>query len=103
MLDRFGPIPGEVSVLLETVKLRWLAEGLGFEKLVLKKGQMKCYFLPSTNEQYFRSDIFGNIMRFIQTQGAACKIKEHKKRLILTIANINSIEKAKKWLSDMKI
>lgn len=103
MVDRFGTMPRQVEVLLETVKLRWLAESLGFEKLVLKKGQMKCYFVPSSKEQYFRSDIFGNIIKFIQTKGSACKIKEHKKRLILTIANVNTIDTAKKWLTDMKI
>ncbi|AGA77583.1 transcription-repair coupling factor [Echinicola vietnamensis] len=99
--DRFGPIPPVVEDLMETVRLRWLAEGLGFEKLVLKSGQMKCYFVPSTRESYFKSDIFGNIIRFIQGHGKFCKIKEHKNRLILTIGGIKSVEKAKQWLSEM--
>ncbi|WP_460544685.1 transcription-repair coupling factor [Echinicola sediminis] len=99
--DRFGPIPEEVNALLETVRLRWLAEKLGFEKLVLKNGLMKCYFVPSTRESYFKSDVFGNIIRFIQSHGKYCKIKEHKNRLILTISGIKSVDKAKQWLGDM--
>ena len=99
--DRFGPLPEAVGSLLETVRLRWLAEKLGFEKLVLKSGQMKCYFVPSTRESYFKSDIFGNIIRFIQSQGKFCKIKEHKNRLILTISGIKSVDKAKQWLGEM--
>jgi transcription-repair coupling factor (superfamily II helicase) len=102
VIDRFGPIPKEVSSLFETVKLRWLAERLGFEKLVLKKDQMKCYFVPSSNERYFTSDVFGNIMKFIQTRGVFCKIKEHKKRLILTITHVDSVQTAKDWLINMK-
>lgn len=102
VVDRFGPIPQQVISLFETVKLRWLAEDLGFEKLVLKKDQMKCYFVPSSKESYFKSDVFGNMMKYIQTQGSCCKIKEHKKRLILTITNINSIESAKNWLIKLK-
>ena len=101
VVDRFGPAPKEVRALFETVQLRWLAEKLGFEKLVLKKAQMKCYFVPSSNERYFRSEIFGNIMKFIQTQGSKFKIKEHKNRLILTVADVDSVMKAKESLANM--
>ncbi|WP_200975452.1 transcription-repair coupling factor [Echinicola sp. 20G] len=101
VLDRFGPIPDVVKDLFETVRLRWLAEKLGFEKLVLKSGLMKCYFVPSTRESYFRSPIFGNIIKFIQVHGKYCKIKEHKNRLILTISGVKSVDKAKSWLGDM--
>ncbi len=103
VIDRFGPSPGQVRALFETVQLRWLAERLGFEKLVLKKGQMKCYFVPSSNERYFQSPVFGNIMKFIQTQGSKCKIKEHKSRLILSIGDVDSVIKAKEWLASMQI
>lgn len=102
VVDRFGPTPKEVSALFETVQLRWTAESLGFEKVVLKKGQMKCYFVPPTNERYFSSDLFGHLMKFIQTQGAKCKIKEYKNRLILTIADVDSVKMGKKWLASMK-
>lgn len=101
VIDRFGPAPKEVRSLFETVQLRWLAEKLGFEKLVLKKDQMKCYFVPSSNERYFRSEVFGNIMKFIQTQGSKFKIKEHKSRLILTVAGVDSVKKAKESLANM--
>ncbi|MDN3668952.1 transcription-repair coupling factor [Echinicola jeungdonensis] len=100
--DRFGPIPDVVDSLFETVRLRWMAEKLGFEKLVLKNNLMKCYFVPSTRESYFKSDIFGNILRYIQTQPKKCKIKEHKNRLILTISGVKTVNIAKKWLNEMK-
>jgi len=100
--DRFGPIPDTVDDLFETVRLRWLAEELGFEKLLIKNGVMKCYFLPSEREKYFKSDTFGKILSFIQKHGKNCKIKESKNRLILIINEVNTIEKAKKWLLGMK-
>ena len=101
--DRFGPIPQTVDDLFETVRLRWIAEELGFEKLLIKNGIMKCYFLPPEREKYFKSDTFGKILSFIQNQGKNCKIKESKNRLILIINEVNTIEKAKKWLLGMKI
>jgi transcription-repair coupling factor (superfamily II helicase) len=100
--DRFGPVPNSVEELFDTVRLRWMAESLGFEKLTLKNHQMKCYFVPSENEKYYKSNTFGEIMQFIQQRSRQCKIKEHKKRLILTIADVSSIEEAMNWLTDMK-
>jgi transcription-repair coupling factor (superfamily II helicase) len=100
--DRFGPIPEVVNDLFEAVRLRWLAEKLGFEKLMLKNEVMKCYFVPSSKESYYKSEIFGQVLRFIQTQPKFCKIKEVKNRLILSISGVNSIQKAKKWLQEIK-
>jgi len=99
--DRFGPIPDRVQALFETVELRWMAEKLGFEKLVLKNEQMKCYFVSSKNDAYFSSALFMNIIKFIQSQGRYCKIKETRDRLILVIKGVDSIPTGKKWLSDM--
>lgn len=101
--DRFGPFPQAVSDLMETVRLRWLAEKLGFEKLVLKGKQMKCYLLPSNRDDFYSSPAFGKIMRFAQVHSKQCKIKEHKNRLILTIEGVPAIQKAQKVLLEMSL
>lgn len=101
--DRFGPAPQEVQDLMETVRLRWQAEELGIEKLVLKASQMKCYLLPSSKESFYNSPIFGNIMKFAQLHPKSCKIKEHKNRLILSVDQVLSIQKAQHLLKEMKI
>lgn len=103
LLDRFGPIPETVHELLETVKLRWEAEKLGIEKLVLKSSQMKCYLLPSNRDDFYSSPVFQKIMRFAQTHSRQTKIKEHKNRLILTIEGITSVNNAQNKLRDMEI
>ena len=102
LLDRFGPLPQPVLDLMETVRLRWKAELLGIEKLVLKTGQMKCHLLPSSKESYYTSPIFGSIMKFVQTHARSCKIKEHKNRLLLSIDEVTSIQKAQHLLEEMK-
>jgi transcription-repair coupling factor (superfamily II helicase) len=103
LLDRFGPLPDSVQDLMETVKLRWTAEKLGIEKLVLKANQMKCYLLPSSRDDFYSSVVFQKIMRFAQTHSKQTKIKEHKNRLILTLEAINSITKAQNKLKDMEL
>ena len=99
--DRFGKIPEPVYDLIETVRIRWKAERLGFEKLLIKNGLLKAYFVPAENEKYFKSDIFGKILTFVQMHSKKCKMKDYKGRPILTIQDIESIEQAKAIIFDM--
>jgi transcription-repair coupling factor (superfamily II helicase) len=100
--DRFGALPKEVDELIETVRLRWLAQELGCEKLIIKNTSMKCYLLPSSNETYYQSDVFGNIINFVSRNPARCQLKETKKRLLLMVADIETIVDAYQVLASMK-
>lgn len=99
--DRFGPMPQAVSDLVETVRLRWQAEELGFEKVIMKNEVLKCYFMPSDNEAYFQSPIFGKIIKFVQQRPRKSKMKEYKTRLILTFNEITSVEEGKTLFKEM--
>lgn len=88
MEDRFGEIPEPVHELMSTVRLRWKAEALGFEKLTLKNSTMKCYFVGLENEEYFKSEVFGKILQYVQAHPKSCRIKETKKRPILSIEDV---------------
>ncbi len=94
LIDRFGPLPKQVDDLLNTVQMRWKAEQLGFEKLVLKNGVMKAYFVPGENESYYKSEVFGTILTYVQNNSKTCNLKEQSKKLILFVDTINSVEKA---------
>ncbi len=94
LIDRFGPLPKQVDDLLNTVQMRWKAERLGFEKLILKNGVMKGYFVPGENESYYKSEVFGTILNYVQNNSKHCSLKEQSKKLILFVDNINSVEKA---------
>ena len=97
--DRFGPLPDTVKDLIETVRLRWLAEQLGFEKLTIKNDKMKGYFGSPDNEAYFKSDAFGAILGFVQMHPRRCRLKEYKSKPILTVDEVQSIDDAKNVLS----
>jgi len=99
--DRFGPMPEAVKDLVETVRLRWQAEELGFEKVVMKNEVMKCYFMPSENEAYFQSPIFGKIIAFVQQRPRKSKMKEYRTRLILTFNEVNSVDEGKALFKEM--
>lgn len=97
--DRFGPMPEEVLDLIKTVKLRWIAEKLGVQRLLLKEGIMKCYLPESDNERYYKSDVFGRVLGHLQSNSRTTRLKETKKRLILTLDDIVSIDDAMAKLS----
>ena len=99
IIDRFGPFPDEVENLIKTVKLRWIGEKLGVERLILKESTMRCYLPESVNERYYKSDIFGRVLAYLQLNQSTTKLKETRKRLILTIENITSIDNAGRVLS----
>ncbi len=102
MIDRFGPLPESVTDLVETVRLRWMAERLGFEKVMIKNQSLKCYFMPSDNETYFQSPVFGKILTYAQMNPKRSKMKEYKTRLILRIEEVLTIEEAKSIFAEME-
>lgn len=101
MVDRFGPMPDSVEELIETVRLRWMAEKLGFEKVSLKSEKMKCYFVTSDNEEYFKSEVFGGILAYVQTHPKKCRLKELKNKLILIVDEVLSVTEAKATMSQL--
>ncbi|MBC7450421.1 MAG: transcription-repair coupling factor, partial [Cytophagales bacterium] len=102
LIDRFGPLPQEVVDLTETIRLRWIAQQLGFEKLTIKNGVMRCQFVPAERESYYKSDVFGTILMYVQLHAKHMKMKEVNKKLLLIIDNINSIENALKILQEIQ-
>lgn len=93
LIDRFGSMPESVGQLIDSVRLRWLGEYLGFEKISLKNGKMRAFFI-SGNDAYFKSDVFGKILAFVQGQSKRCRMKESGGKLVLTIESINSVATA---------
>ena len=93
LVDRFGAFPEKVGELLLTLKLRWLATALGFEKLVLKQEKMVCWFVSDEQSGYFNSPKFQKILLYLQNNRQAGRMKEHKNKLSLVfepVKNINS-------------
>lgn len=98
--DRFGPIPSFVEELINSVRLRWLGEQLGFEKLSLKNDKMRAFFV-STKDQYFSSDIFGQIISFVKKHPKQCKMRDSAGKAMLLIDDIKTVDGAIELLSQM--
>ena len=96
--DRFGKIPQQTEDLLQSVRLKWLAETLGFEKLVIKKTKMLAYFPNNPQSKYYETDLFKKILNDIQQNPTCCYMKEKKikeeQRLLLVFEKIYSVDDA---------
>lgn len=99
--DRFGPIPNGVSNLIETVRLRWKAMSIGFEKVTMKGGKMRCYVSDKKPQEYFQSGNFGNVLTFIKNHPRESNMKEIKNKLLISVENIDSIERAGEAINEM--
>jgi transcription-repair coupling factor (superfamily II helicase) len=91
--DRFGEIPESVIQLIDSVRLRWIGEKLGFERISLKNEKFKGQFI-SGKDEYFKSETFGKVLAFVQANSRRCRMKDTNKKLVLTIDKIGSVEDA---------
>jgi transcription-repair coupling factor (superfamily II helicase) len=74
---------------------------LGFEKLTIKNHGMRCQFVPGNNEAYFKSDVFGKILTFVQSHPKRCRLKEMPNKLLLVVDKISGINAAKSFLREL--
>jgi transcription-repair coupling factor (superfamily II helicase) len=100
--DRFGPIPAQVEDLFDTVRTRKMAVELGFEKMLLKDGVLRCYFINKADSPYFESNTFHNILTYIQTHTNKARLKQNGKLFMLIVEDATSMQKIVRFLAQMK-
>ncbi|NNK74553.1 MAG: transcription-repair coupling factor, partial [Maribacter sp.] len=98
LVDRFGELPIQVVDLLNSVRIKWIANSNGLEKVVMKKGKLIGYFIAEQESPFYQSETFTKVLQFVQSHANVCKMKEKQTRnglrLLLTFDTINSVDKA---------
>ena len=98
LIDRFGELPKQVTDLLNSVQIKWLATKIGFEKIIMKQGKLIGYFINDQQSRFYQSANFTKVLQFVQTNPSTCKMKEKQTRsglrLMLTFENIKSVKQA---------
>ncbi len=103
LIDRFGPIPKQVNDLLNTVRLRWVAKDLGFEKIVLRHHNMTAYFVSNQASKYYESPTYMQIMQYIMSHPKRTALKEANDKLQLTVKEVETVTQALEVLREMQI
>ncbi len=94
LIDRFGPLPGPAMDLLHTIRLRWIAARLGFEKIILKNDRLSGYFPENQLHPFYQSEQFGIILDYVKKHPKRCLLKEKNGKLNLILAQITSVKDA---------
>lgn len=105
--DRFGDLPAEVQDLMDTVRIKWIARGIGLEKVVMKKGKLIGYFISDQQSPFYQTDRFSRVLQYVQRNASKCKIKEKETRnglrLLLVFEGVRSVGQALKAMSPLSL
>ena len=105
LIDRFGKLPKPAEDLLNSLKLKWYATTLGFEKLILKQQQLICYFISDQQSAYFQSPIFTKVLSYMQSHPNVGKMKEKQTRnglrLLINFKSIKTVSDATQVLKSI--
>jgi transcription-repair coupling factor (superfamily II helicase) len=98
IIDRFGEFPTQVQDLLDSVRIKWLAKSLGLEKIILKKKRMVGYFVSDQQSDFYQTEAFTRMLKYVQHNSKSCVMKEKQTknglRLLITFIKIDSVKKA---------
>lgn len=108
LVDRFGKIPEVTEELIKVVPLRMAAKRLGIERIVLKGGVMRLYFVSDDNRAYYNSPAFGRVLAYMQDNPRLCTLKDVKTSAAappthsMIIAGIKKVSEALATLTAME-
>ncbi|MDD7915096.1 transcription-repair coupling factor [Polaribacter ponticola] len=96
IIDRFGEFPTQVEDLLDSVRIKWLAKELGLEKIILKQKRMIGYFVSDQQSDFYQTEAFSKMLKYVQQNGKSCVMKEKETknglRLLITFIRIDSVK-----------
>lgn len=92
--DKFGPYPRQVEELFNGIRLRWACKEMGIERLSLKNGKMRCYFVGNPQSSFYESEVFKNLLAYVSTKGVekGLSLKQSKKYLIMVKEKIYNLK-----------
>jgi transcription-repair coupling factor (superfamily II helicase) len=92
--DRFGPLPDATEELLGTIRLRWVAQLLGMEKLVLKSGKLIAAFVSDEESPYFQSATFARVLEYLKHHAKDASMYQRNGGLRLKIEKVETVLQA---------
>lgn len=86
MQDRFGAIPDPVFNLMDVSRIRQKAVRMGLEKIALKLGKLRFYFVSDKQSVFYESAQFRRLIEYVQHFSVKVAIKQSDKYLSLVFA-----------------
>ncbi|TNE53489.1 MAG: transcription-repair coupling factor [Bacteroidetes bacterium] len=101
--DRFGKLPKQVHFLFQALRLRWQCKKLGFERLILKGGKLRCYFVGDPQSSFYETEQFNKLVQFIGAKGRIMGfyLKQTNRDLIFVQDEIRSLKQTMSTLNTL--
>ena len=74
------------------------ARRLGIERLVLKTGKMRLFFVGDDNKSYYQSRAFGKVLAYLQANPLRCELRDIKGKRSILVNNVPTVDEALKIL-----
>jgi len=107
LTDRFGELPAPAVDLLNSVRIKWIANSIGLEKVVLKKGKFLGYFISDQQSDFYQSAAFTQVLKYVQSNPQTCRLKEKQTRnglrLLLVFDEVVNVTKALNAISPLSL
>lgn len=100
--DRFGEPPQSTVELFDSMRLKWLAKEVGFEKIILKGGKMLAHFIKDQAHPFYQSHQFTAILRHVQEGRPGLKMYEKNDTLRLSLSEIETISDCLERMMEFK-
>jgi transcription-repair coupling factor (superfamily II helicase) len=95
LVDRFGELPKEGLDLLDSVRIKWIANAMGLEKVVMKSNKLIGYFIADQQSDFYQSTTFTKVLQLVQKHPKHGTLKEKKTRnglrLLLVFEDIKNV------------
>ncbi len=101
MIDRFGPMPKPVLALFDATRIRETARRIGVERVALKDGILRLYFISDQQSSFFQTRQFTRVLEFVQTFPVKVKLKETPKNLSLEYKDVSDIKQVLERIRDL--
>lgn len=99
--DRFGELPKPIHELLNGLRLRWIARKLGFERVVLKKRKLQCFFISNPSSAFFESEEFNSLMSRLAQSDSGFILKQNPTSLVAIAEQVKDFDAAIRILTKL--
>ncbi|HLP34776.1 MAG TPA: transcription-repair coupling factor [Amoebophilaceae bacterium] len=83
LVDRFGPLPPAAETLLETVRLRWEAQRIGFTKLTFNHQALRCHLGKDFLQK--NPEMWQQLVQYMKDNPINCQFKNMESHFVLTL------------------
>jgi transcription-repair coupling factor (superfamily II helicase) len=78
------------------LRIKWLAKEFGLEKIILKQKRMLGYFVANQQSEFYQTEAFSKILKYVQQNPKSCVMKEKETknglRLLITFIKIHTVK-----------